>query len=224
MMNLKKIKILALGDCNTLGTKEFNNNSYPERLGKHIDADVINCGFTMATTNEGVNFFDEYCDDSVDVVLIQYGLVDSWETFKFSPYVLYYPDNLFRKIFRKIIKKYKKICRKLGFNKLFGIKNVVTLEKYQSNIEYMINKAHNKKIFLVDTIPNKELERNINIKQYNQILDHISEKFDNCIRVKIYDKFETNLNNYYIDPTHVNDEGYKFITLKLVEAYENCSN
>lgn len=223
-MNFEKLKILALGDCNTLGIQNFKNNSYPERFANYIDTDVINCGFTMSTTNEGVNFFDKNFDNSIDIILIQYGLVDSWETFKFSPYVLYYPDNIFRKIFRKIIKKYKKVCRKMGFNNLFGTKNVVTREKYQSNIEYMINQAKNKKIFLIDTVPNKDVERNFNIKQYNQILDDISEKYDNCIRVKIYDKFEKNLNNYYLDPTHVNEEGYKYLTLELVEAYENCCN
>eukprot|EP00481_Brizalina_sp_1-RS-2013_P002882 TRINITY_DN7670_c0_g1_i1.p1 TRINITY_DN7670_c0_g1~~TRINITY_DN7670_c0_g1_i1.p1 ORF type:complete len:103 (+),score=8.74 TRINITY_DN7670_c0_g1_i1:102-410(+) len=102
------MKVLALGDCNTLGIDNLENNSYPERFAKKYNCDIINCGYTMTTTNEAKYFFDKYYNNYVDVVLIQYGVVDSWKTFKYSPYVLYYPDNILRKIARKIVKKYKK--------------------------------------------------------------------------------------------------------------------
>ena len=76
----------------------------------------------------------------------------------------------------------------------------------------------------MDTVPNRELERNSNIKQYNKILDELSSNFNNCHRVKFYDLFEKNLDTYYLDNTHINDLGYKIITEELIKTYENSSN
>lgn len=218
------MNILALGDCNTLGIDGLENNSYPERFAKNYNYDVTNCGYTMTTTNEAKYFFDKYNNDSVDIILIQYGVVDSWRTFKYSPYVLYYPDNLLRKIARKIVKKYKKTSKNLGLNDFLGTKNVVSPNSYKINLEYIFSKIKNKKVFLLDTVPNKELERNSNIKQYNKILDDICSSFDNCYRVKFYDIFEKNLDIYYLDNTHINDLGYKIIAEELIKVYENSCN
>ncbi len=104
--------ILALGDCNTLGVKYLKENAYPEMFAKALEKTVENCGFTMSTTHEMLYFFENFKEQEKEIVLIQYGLVDSWKTFKYAPYVLYYPDNKIRKIFRKIVKKYKKIAKK----------------------------------------------------------------------------------------------------------------
>ncbi|MAD42381.1 MAG: acylhydrolase [Arcobacter sp.] len=218
------MRILALGDCNTLGIGSLKNNSYPERFASKYSFTVINSGYTMTTTNEARHFFDKYYDDSIDIILIQYGVVDSWKTFKYSPYVLYYPDNILRKIARKIVKKYKKICKNLGLNNSLGTKNVVSPDSYKNNLEYIFSKIKNKKVFLLDTVPNRELERNSNIKQYNKILDELSSNFNNCHRVKFYDLFEKNLDTYYLDNTHINDLGYKIITEELIKTYENSSN
>jgi len=218
------MKILALGDCNTLGINELKNDSYPERFGMKYNFDVINCGYTMTTTNEAKYFFDKYFDDSVDIVFIQYGVVDSWKTFKYSPYVLYYPDNFLRKIARKIIKKYKKISKNIGLNKILGTKNVVSPNNYKRNLQYIISKLKNKKVFLLDTVPNRELERNPNIKQSNKIFDELSLENKNCFRVKFYDEFEKNLDNYYLDNTHINGLGYELISEELGKVYENSCN
>lgn len=81
------IKIFSIGDCNTQGINELKFNSYPERLGKRIDAKIFNYGYTMSTTIEGNAFFDRFYEDDMDIVTIQFGLVDSWKTFKYSPYI-----------------------------------------------------------------------------------------------------------------------------------------
>jgi len=31
--------------------------------------------------------------DEKKIILVQYGLVKSWKTFKYSPYIFYYPEN-----------------------------------------------------------------------------------------------------------------------------------
>lgn len=218
------MKVLALGDCNTLGIAGLENNSYPERFANKYKFEVINCGYTMTTTNEAKYFFDKNFDDTIDIVLIQYGVVDSWKTFKYSPYVLYYPDNFFRKLARKIVKKYKKICKNIGLNKLLGTKNVVDPMQYKNNLRYILSKLNDKKVFLLDTVPNLELERNEHIKEYNKIFDQISSEYTNCYRVKFYDEFEKNLDNFYLDNTHINDLGYDLISNLLEETYENSCN
>ena len=78
----KKMKILFLGDCNTLGTPEIKGNAYPEQLKMHLNIEVINCGHTMSTTREGLEYFKEKFNTEIDILCIQYGLVDSWLTFK----------------------------------------------------------------------------------------------------------------------------------------------
>ena len=217
-----RYKILALGDCNTLGDIEFENNSFVERFGNIVKLQTKNCGYTMSTTREMLYFYDKYYHKNIDIILIQYGLVDSWKTFKYSPYILYYPNNPFRKIARKIVKKYKKIARYLGFNQMIGEKFVVSLQEYEKNIKNVISRSEDKKIFLIDTVPNRQIFRNKHIKQYNSILDKISKRYKNCYKVDIYEEFEDNLENYYLDDTHINDKGYSVISQKIYEVYKNC--
>ena len=211
-------QILALGDCNMSGDVHFKNNSYVERFAKRIDLSYINAGYTMSTTKEMKYFFQDYYTNETQLVLIQYGLVDSWKTFKYSPYVLYYPDNIKRKIFRKIVKKYKKLARKWGLNDRFGTKNVVSIQEYQNNIEKLI-KQTTSKIILIDTIPNKDLSRNGEIKRYNNILNDLSNNYSNCYKLDLYDEFLKNFNNYYLDDTHMNDIGYECVTNKLLDLH-----
>ena len=217
-----RYKILALGDCNTSGDIKFENNSFVERFAKLVNLEPKNCGYTMSTVKEMLYFYDEYYHNDLDVIFIQYGLVDSWKTFKYSPYVLYYPNNFFRKIARKVVKKYKKIARKLGLNELFGEKFVVSAQEYEKNIEQVVKSSKNKKIFLIDTIPNRQLFRNEYIEQYNNILSQIADRYDNCYKVDVYKIFDNKFDDFYLDDTHLNDDGYDILTEKIYEVYKNC--
>jgi len=210
--------ILALGDCNTLGIQDFKGNSYPELFSKKLNKTVANCGFTMSTTNEMQYFFHDFKDDETEIILIQYGLVDSWKTFKYAPYVLYYPDNKIRKIFRKIVKKYKKTAKKIGLNKLLGVSNVVTLKEYKRNLELVIQQAQDCTIFLIDTIPNLDISRNSEIMRYNQVLRQLSEQYTYVYYVEVYSDF-VNKPDYYLDNTHMNKAGYEIITQKILSVY-----
>lgn len=212
-------KILALGDCNTLGVQHLVGDAYPERFAKALNKTVDNCGFTMSTTNEMLHFFQDFKDKETEIILIQYGLVDSWKTFQYAPYVLYYPDNKIRKIFRKIVKKYKKIAKGTGLNKLLGVSNVVELEMYKSNIESVIQKSKDCIVFLIDTIPNLDISRNHEIMRYNQILYQLSEKYPHVYYVEVYNDF-LNHPGYYLDNTHMNQAGYEIITKKILSVYD----
>jgi len=211
-------KILALGDCNTLGIQHLKGNSYPERFAKKIGKNVHNCGFTMSTTNEMLHFFKDFKKDDTEIILIQYGLVDSWKTFKYAPYVLYYPDNPIRKIFRKIIKKYKKTAKNIGLNKLLGVSNVVDVESYKNHIESVILRSQNCKIFLISTIPNIDKTRNSEIIRYNEVLSQLAIKYAHVHYVEVYNDFLGH-QEYYLDNTHMNDTGYEIISQKLLSVY-----
>ncbi len=215
------MKILALGDCNTRGVKECYNNAYPEMLAKELNAEVINLGHTMATTREAIELFNEVKNEHFDIVLISFGLTDSWKTFKNAPYVLYYPDNILRKVLRKIVKKYKKIGKKLNFIKIFGEKSVVQEDEYVSNLQYIINQLDQSLVIVLDTLPKEEEYRNVSIKEYNILLDLFS-KSTNVIRIKLYDYFYEH-RELYLDKTHLNKQGYEYICYKIIDAIQ-CKN
>lgn len=211
--------ILALGDCNTLGVKYLKGNAYPEMFAKALDKTVDNCGFTMSTTHEMLYFFEDFKEEDTEIVLIQYGLVDSWKTFKYAPYVLYYPEHKIRKIFRKIVKKYKKIAKKTGLNKLLGVSNVVSLEAYENNLKTILEKTRNNIVLLIDTIPNLDIPRNSEIVRYNQVLSQLSKQYDHVHYVEVYDNF-LDKPEYYLDNTHMSEQGHGMISQKLLNQYQ----
>jgi len=221
------VNILALGDCNTLGVDSLKHNAYTENFGDMINAKVLNLGKAMLCTREGLLLFEDHFDNQ-DIITIQFGLVDSWKTFKFSPYVLYYPDNWKRKFYRKLVKKYKKLCRQTGLNTLLGTSNVVGKDEYINNIETIIATAKDKLIFLIDTVPNQTasediISKNKEIRLYNSYLDLIAIKNKNVIRIKLYDYFEGKLDQFYHDETHINKIGYTYIAKQLFESYMRAS-
>lgn len=210
------MKILALGDCNTLGVENCYKNAYPEMLAKELNAEVKNLGHTMATTREAIELFNEVKDEYFDIVLISFGLTDSWKTFKYAPYVLYYPDNIWRKILRKIVKKFKKIGKKLNFMKFLGEESVVPEKEYVENLQYIVNHLTKSRVFILDTLPKKEQYRNISIKKYNVLLDLLAGS-KNVTRIKLYDYFDQH-RELFLDKTHLNPQGYEYIRDKIVEV------
>ena len=213
------MKILALGDCNTLGIQESLHNAFPEKIAEKLKAEVVNLGHTMATTREGVELYNTVKDEKFDLILISFGLTDSWETFRYAPYVLYYPDNAWRKLRRKLVKKYKKIGRRLGFKKIFGAEPVVPETEYLSNLKYIVEGSKDAMILVLDTLPKKEEDRNVSIKKYNVLLDQMAA-FDHVKRLYLYDYFDEH-RELYLDKTHLNDEGYEYIADRAYELIKS---
>lgn len=211
------MKILSLGDCNTLGVGQCLGRAYPEILSATLGADLSNCGFTMSTVREGEYFFRDNYDESVRIVTIQYGLVDSWETFAYAPYVLYYPDNFFRKFARKFVKKYKKICRNFWGNRLFGVSPVVSVERYAECIlNMMANCNPHTRVFLIETVPNLDVSRNPNIERYNQVLRQLSDDDARVELIEVYDYFSIRP-DLYLDNTHINGMGHEYISRAIIK-------
>ena len=203
--------ILAVGDCNTLGTTNLAGKSYPELVGSTRGCSVTNCSFTMSTSREGLHLLKDNLTNDFDWVFIQFGLVDSYHTFKYSPYILYYPENFIRKQLRSLVKKYKKTCRNMGLHKKLGSVNVVPIKEYRENLTSMILLCENIKVILPETIPHHEKERNKAIQNYNRVLKELSKEYDNCYSVELYNDFAANIDTYYSDTTHSNDNGHAHI-------------
>lgn len=212
-------KILALGDCNTLGIKHLKGNAYLERFAKVLNSSLDNYGFTMSTTKEMLHFFQDFKKEDTKIILIQYGLVDSWKTFRYAPYVLYYPENRWRKIFRKIVKKYKKIVKSIGLNQVLGVKSVVDSKEYKENIESVLERSKECKVLLISTIPHQDISRNSEIMRYNGLLSQLAEKYDHVYFVDVYNEFLEH-KEYYLDRTHMNETGYERMAEAIGSVYQ----
>ncbi len=213
-------KILSLGDCNTLGIKECEGNAYPERFARLLGAEVCNCGFTMSTLREAKYFFRDFYDADTKIVTIQFGLVDSWETFIYSPYVLYYPDNPLRKIARKVVKKYKKICRRIGLNDRFGTAPVVRPDDFSRRLTEIVAACRpDTRILLIETVPNLDECRNQAIQKYNAMLKTVAASYPRCRLLEVYDYFSDRKDTLYADSTHINSAGHEYIAQELFELY-----
>ena len=211
--------ILAVGDCITSGVQHCLGNSYPELVGRALKIPIKNCGQAMFSTREGVTVLRETDSDEYDCVFIQFGLKDAYTTFKYSPNILYYPDNVLRKQLRSIVKKYKKTCRKVGLNALLGEVNVVPEPEYREKISLMVEHCGGKLVVMPETIPHQESFRNPWIQRYNNILEDIAETHRNCLLVRLYDDFLKKIPEFYLDTGHPNEHGYRFIADKILEEF-----
>ncbi len=213
------LKIVAYGDCNTLGFTSCEGNAWPEQVGKQLQAQVTNLGHTMSTTRELLQYAANFPAKNYDVAVIQYGLVDSWMTFRHSPYVLYYPTNPWRKFLRKLVKKIKKYARTLRVHAVLGWVNVVPIEEYVRNIEAVITSAPNTRFVLLGTAPNLDLPRNPRIEQYNAAMEDISRRFPNACFVNPYAPLHAAMDKlYFSDGTHLNDDGQRIVAALVAGA------
>ncbi len=215
--------ILAVGDCITLGTGSCLGNSYPERIGRMFHARVSNFGKTMCTSREGKFLLRDNLTEKYDCVILQFGIADAYTTFKYAPYILYYPDNLFRKAIRNIVKKYKKLCRKHGLHERFGEANVIPEDEYRANFQLMVRMCGNRLIILPETIPHLDSFRNPYIKRYNKILEDIAADSKNCCFVRLFESFLANDTIFYLDKGHPNDAGYNHIADEFIRSLENMA-
>ncbi len=215
-MQNNKIRYVALGDCVTLGAPLQQGQAYPERVAAAMGWQVTNYGHTMSTTREALQYFKKLDVQQADVLSIQYGIVDSWQTFKGAPFVLYYPDTPWRKLLRKLVKKIKKYGRKLNLHRLFGTANVVPVEEYIANIQYMIQHAQAKYILLPEIYPHQDLTREPRILAYNQALAQLHDG-KRVFVIKHFDLLKPHLySDYYDDATHLSGRGHQALASHIV--------
>lgn len=214
---------IAYGDCNTEGLKGELFPLWPEIVSDSLTLELTNCGHTMSTTRELLQYNRSYPAAHFSIAFIQYGLVDSWLTFRRAPYVLYYPDSLSRKLARKFVKKIKKLARIWQLQKRLGAVEQVPLEEYRDNIRSVIASAPETQFVLVATAPNLDESRNGRIKNYNQALARIADEFERVVYVDTYDKIWGERRQTLMDDgTHLTAIGHQLVAASVKAVLEEA--
>lgn len=209
---------VAYGDCNTEGVTALTGPVWAARVADALGCTLTNCGHTMSTTRELLEYAKAYPPSDYSLAFIQYGLVDSWLTFRGAPYVLYYPDNPGRKVLRKLVKKIKKWARTWQLQRRLGAVEQVPLEEYLGNIRTVLHSAPRTRFILVATPPNLDLPRNPRIHQYNRALESLAGEEPNALYVDTYDLiWNAREQAIMSDGTHLSPEGHRMVAEEVVQ-------
>ncbi|WP_372965609.1 SGNH/GDSL hydrolase family protein [Marinobacter sp.] len=212
---------IAYGDCNTEGLKTEHFPLWPEIVSESMQLELTNCGHTMSTTRELLQYNRSFPAAQYDVAFIQYGLVDSWLTFRGAPYVLYYPDYPLRKLARKLVKKMKKFARTWQLQKRFGVVEQVPPTEYMNNLHAVITSAPDTQFVLVATAPNLDESRNGRIKSYNQILARIAYEHERVLYVDTYEDIWAHRHQALMsDGTHLTAAGHELVADAVKRALQ----
>ena len=213
------LRLIAYGDCNTSCLPGGDGLAFPEEVASVLGAEVKNLGHTMSTTRELLRLARDFPPADHGIALIQYGLVDSWLTFRHAPYVLYYPDNPWRKVLRKLVKKIKKCARSLRLQNLLGAANVVPLDEYRHNIRTVVTAAPATRFYIISTAPNLDEPRNPIITSYNKALADLCAELPNATYIETYATLYPRRHELYLaDGTHLNAAGQAVVTELVLDT------
>lgn len=213
---------VAYGDCNTEGVKGVRLKLWPELVCDELSLALRNCGHTMSTTRELLFYNRDYPASGYSLALIQYGLVDSWLTFRGAPYVLYYPDSPRRKVARKLVKKLKKWARAWHLQDRFGAVAQVPLPEYINNIQRVVDSAPDTVFVLVATAPNLDEPRNPRIKQYNHALCELAQRRENVVYAETFeDLWSCRKRALMADGTHLTGLGHELVAERVLDALDS---
>jgi len=226
----RTLHVLAVGDCNTWGiTNPPIGNTILDKFCRLLEADGTstssqNLGFGMATSREGVQLVRHKAGPA-DVVLINFGLVDTWVTSIPQIYIPYYPDNFLRKRLRKLLKFVKRRLRSPWLRPFVPLGNVVPIDEYVENIHTMISLVRTQKpparVLLWGSPPvQHDLSRNANLEHYNKRLERVARDTNS-----LFVSTENLVNNLssddaYVDAVHLNEAATEAIAAQLAVAYQ----
>ncbi len=213
-------RCIAYGDCNTEGLKGSTIPLWPELVAAQLEMALTNCGHTMSTTREMSEYARSHPAAGTALGMIQYGLVDSWLTFRGAPYVLYYPDRPLRKVARRVVKKLKKMARTLKLQQRIGAVEQVPVEEYIQRIRAVVRSAPDTLFALVATAPNLDEPRNPRIQRYNSALAALAADEPNAFYVDTYDSlWGSRAESLMEDGTHLTAAGHRLVADAVVREY-----
>lgn len=229
MNDNQKLRVLALGDCNTWGIQEPPvGNTILDKFCNALsqqgtDARGTNLGCGMATTREGIQRM-QLDGSAADIVLINFGLVDTWVTSIPQFYVLYYPETRLRKLRRKLLKFVKRHLRAPMLRKFVASGPVVTPDEYADNVRAMIAIARQRNpsttVILWGSPPvQHDPARNENLARYNRILASIANETQSYY-VETSDAInQLPAADAYLDNVHLNEAATDLIAQQLASAF-----
>lgn len=222
-------RVLAVGDCNTCGiVVPAIGNTILDKLCRQLERAGYqtvgqNLGYGMATSREGLERIRREARPA-DLVLINFGLVDTWITSIPKIYVPYYPDSVVRKRVRKLLKFVKRRLRAPWLRKLIPTGPVVPLEEYRQNMQQMIALAKSMNpadmVLLWGSPPvQHDPSRNENLRRYNQVLK-TSANQTGAVYVSTFEIIEAlHSSEAYLDDVHLNERATERIANAMYEAF-----
>lgn len=230
-MTSQPLRVLAVGDCNTYGILEppIGNTILDKfclelsNAGFETHSQNLGCG--MATTREGIQRM-KLDANAADVVLINFGLVDTWITSIPKCYVLYYPETWLRKRLRKLLKFVKRRLRSPLLRKFVSVGPVIAPEEFAENLRTMISLARDNtphaKILLWGSPPvQNDRERNENLERYNRILADVAVETESLYVETASLVRQLPASEAYLDLVHLNEVATAKIAQKLASVYQN---
>lgn len=178
--------MLAVGDCNTCGiTVPPIGNTILDKFCRHVRqsgcvAESQNLGCGMATTREGLTLLRTRARPA-DVLLLNFGLVDTWVTSIPRFYVSYYPESFAKKRLRKLLKFVKRRLRSPWLRKYVPVGHVVPLDEFDQNIRAMIDIVRTAnpavEVLIWGSPPVQgDAPRNHNLQRFNHRLESLAQE------------------------------------------------
>lgn len=181
-----KTCVIAVGDCNTYGNHQPQVEHSIldkfcrclEQAGYPTHSQNLECG--MATSREGVAVMESLATRA-DILLLNFGLLDSRYTSLPWIYIPSFPDSRSRKILRVLIKLAKRGFRVPLLRWLIPSGPLVPLDEYRANVERIISLARRLNpamwILLWGSPPLlRDANHNARVLQYNAELHDIATR------------------------------------------------
>jgi len=224
-------RVLAVGDCNTSGiTVPPIGNTIVDKFCRHLETrgyqtSSQNLGYGMATSREGVQLMRHEAERA-DVVLINFGLVDTWITSIPRCYISYYPESVVKKPVRKLLKFVKRRLRAPWLRRLVPVGPVVPIEEYEENIRQIISLALAKNpsatILLWGSPPVQgDSKRNQNLLRYDERLCRIAKDLNSTFLTTVDILASLPAREAYLDTVHLGEAATESIAVGLMETYQS---
>jgi len=225
------LRVLAVGDCNTCGiTVPPAGNTILDKFCRQLEYHGLsttrqNLGYGMATTREGVERMRRDAEPA-DIVLINFGLVDTWITTIPTFYVPYYPETLLRKRLRKLLKFVKRRLRSPWLSPVVPTGHVVAIDEYTENLSKMIAIAQAKNplvhILLWGSPPVRhDSIRNENLSRYNRRLEDLAMENHASYVSTAPLVGSLNAQQAYVDDVHLSEASTTAIANELALVYQS---
>ena len=225
------LRVLAVGDCNTCGiTIPPAGNTILDKFCRHLEDNGLgttcqNLGYGMATTREGVERMRRDAQ-AAHIVLINFGLVDTWVTSIPKWYVPYYPETPFRKRLRKLLKSVKRRLRSPWLSPLVPTGHVVEIDEYTENIREMIAIARANyprvHILLWGSPPvQHDPVRNENLSRYNRRLEGLAAEHKASYVSTAPLIGSLTAQQAYVDAVHLSEASTAAIASQLAIVYDS---
>ncbi|TWU28174.1 SGNH/GDSL hydrolase family protein [Bythopirellula polymerisocia] len=224
-----KLQVLAVGDCNTYGIQEPPiGNTILDKFCRCLEqagypASSQNLGFGMGTSREGIALMEAKAARA-DILLLNFGLVDSWITSIPRVYVPYFPDSRAKKVRRKLLKFTKRRLRAPLLRRVIPSGNVVPLAEFRANIEQIISLARQANpsvwVLLWGSPPVQyDAERNGHLLQYNAELHDVATR-----KRAMYLPTKPIIDNLpsaeaFLDNVHLNEAATTSIAAEMAHAF-----